>query len=410
MRKSFLVLRPRSFILLRIMGKAGIRHVGVIQTTELACYRDILRGINAYAATAANWQVEQFGQYEDFVGLIRQGHIKALLIGPVLDTKQVEHAVAEVKGLAIGVAAQFENRGLGGLIEVESDDVAVGHLAAEHFLAKGYKNYAFLGTEAQWSDLRGDGFVAHLNEAGFEVSRLRPETAPARTARGWKMPHFGKNVASWLKSLPKPLAMFVCNDLRGRALADLCRAEEIRVPDDVAILSVDNDDLICDLSQPKLSSVLIPWKKIGFQAAAALDKLISGQKLTESRILIGPECVMERQSTDTLAVDDADVSAALRFIRSHAHEPISVEDILRHLPIARRSLEKRFRELMGCSPLEEIRKAHTERAKYLLAETDLTMPEVADKSGFSSAAWFSKAFHDLTGDTPTQYRQKFKIR
>jgi LacI family transcriptional regulator len=119
---------------------------------------------------------------------------------------------------------------------------------------------------------------------------------------------------------------------------------------------------------------------------------------------------MERQSTDTLAITDVDVAAAMRFIRSHAHEAINVEDILRHLPVARRSLEKRFRSIIGRSPLEEIRKAHTDRAKYLLAETELSMPEVAEKSGYSSAAWFSKAFRDMTGETPTAYRKRFKTQ
>ena len=204
--------------------------------------------------------------------------------------------------------------------------------------------------------------------------------------------------------------MFACNDLRGRALIDLCRNEDIRVPDEVAILAVDNDDLICDLSQPQLSSVAVPWKKIGFRAAAALERLLSHKTVKPRRILVGPECVVERQSTDTLAVADPDVAAALQFIRAHAHEPINVADIMNHLPVARRSLERRFREIMGRSPLEEIRNAHAERAKYLLAESNLSMPEVAEKSGYSSAAWMSKAFRDTVGDTPSAYRKRFSAR
>lgn len=392
------------------MPRIGRRNVGVAIITELACYRDMIRGINAYAAMQGNWQVELLGVYEDLAGLAREREMDGLVIGPVPDLKVAARAVKAVKGHAVGIGGQFTYRGLD-LTEVESDDVAVGRLAAEHLLAKGFKHFAYIGAEAEWSELRGAGFIQALAEAGFEVAALNPDTTVAQDARGWRMPHFGHDLGEWLIKLPKPLALFACNDLRGRALIDLCRNESLRVPDEVAILAVDNDDLICELAQPQLSSVLIPWKRIGFQAAATLDKLFgSRQRGKTQRLVVGPESVIERQSTDTLAVDDPDVAAAMRFIRTHAHEPINVEDLLRHLPVARRSLEKRFREVIGRSPLEEIRKAHTERAKYLLAETDLSMPEIADKSGFSSAAWFSKAFHDMTGETPTQYRQKFHTR
>lgn len=392
------------------MLTAGIQNIGVALTTELACYRDMIRGINAFAATHPNWQVELFAPHEPLDTIVHDGNIQGWILGPVHDTGVVTRTIQAVNGNGVGVGAQFQFHGLAGLVETESDDIAVGRLAAEHLRAKGFQHFAFVGTDAEWSDLRGQGFQGALAEAGFTPATLMPEAEMASDSRGWRMPHFGREVLNWLNSLPRPLGLFVCNDLRGRALVDLCYIHKIRVPDEVAILSVDNDDLICALARPQLSSIAIPWKKIGFQAAAALDRLLSGQAVDPRRILVGPECVIERQSTDTLAVADPDVAAALRFIRSHAHEPINVEDILRHLPVARRSLEKRFREIIGRSPLEEIRKVHTDRAKYLLAETKLSMPEIAEKSGFSSAKWFSKAFHDLVGESPTQYRQRFTTR
>jgi LacI family transcriptional regulator len=392
------------------MPTAGSRTVGIALTTELACYRDVIRGINAYAAMQANWQVELFAPHEPLDQLVHDRNIAGWIFGPIHDTTLVTRAMTAVNWKGVAVAAQFKYHGLPGLVETESDDIAVGRLAADHLRSKGFQHFAFVGTEAEWSDLREQGFQTALAEAGFTVSTLMPEAKVASDARGWRMPHFGREVLDWLNSLPRPLGLFACNDLRGRALADLCHTHQIRVPDEVAILSVDNDDLICDFARPQLSSVAIPWKKIGFQAAVALDQMLAGKKTQPRRILVGPECVIERQSTDTLAISDLDVAAALRFIRTHAHEPINVEDVLQHLPVSRRSLEKRFREIIGRSPLEEIRKAHTDRAKYLLAETDLSMPAVAEKSGFSSAAWFSKAFHDLVGETPTQYRQRFKTR
>jgi len=387
----------------------GRWRIAAVLTTELACFRDMIRGINTFAAMQANWQVELFSIYENLAKLARERDIDGLIIGPIHDTKAVAKGLAAVKHMAVGVAAQFSDHGLEGLLETESDDIAVGRMAAEHLRSKGFEHFAFVGTPGPWSDRREKGFRDTLAKEGFSVTSLMAETKVAQDTRGGRMPHFGHDVADWLRDLPRPLAVFACNDMRGRALIDLCRAEEIRVPEEVAVLAVDNDDLICDLAQPQLSSIAIPWKKIGYQAAAALERVMAG-KQDLSRVLVGPECVIERQSTDTLAIADTDLAAALRFIRTHAHEPINVEDILRHLPVARRSLEKRFREVIGRSPLEEIRKAHTDRARYLLAETDLSMPEIAEKSGFTSAAWFSKAFHDVVGETPTQYRQRFKTR
>lgn len=390
------------------MRRYGKRRVGVALSTELACYRDMIRGITSFAAVQANWQVELIGVNEDPARLAVASNLHGLILGGTPDLDGVRSAAKTVGGHAVAIGAQFAYHGLNGLIETECDDLVVGRMAAEHLRAKGFEHFAYVGTDTEWSDLRERGFKEAL--AGFSTSTLMPETTIAPDSRGWRMPHFGRNVADWLKALPKPLGVFACNDMRGRSLIDLCRNEQLRVPDEVAILAVDNDDLICELSQPQLSSVAIPWRKMGFRCAAALEKLFMGQTVKPRRILVGPECVIERHSTDTLAVADPDVAAALRFIRTHAHEPINVEDLMQHLPVARRSLERRFRNIVGRSPLEEIRKAHTDRAKYLLAETDLSMSQVAEKSGFASAAWLSKSFRDLTGETPTAYRQRFATR
>ena len=250
----------------------------MVMSAELACFRDIIRGINSFAAIQANWQVELIGAFEDLPKLVRDRHLQGIILGPLWDLHVVQAALEAVEGRAVGVAAQFALRGLTGLVEVESDDRAVGRLAAEHLLGKGFEHFAYLGTDDEWAVLRADGYCGVLTEGGHQVSQLLPETMLARDIRGWRTPHFGREVAQWLAELPRPLGLFAANDIRGRAIIDLCRSEEIRVPDDVAVLAVDNDDLICDLSRPQLSSIAIPWKKIGFQAAAVLEQvgLVSG--------------------------------------------------------------------------------------------------------------------------------------
>jgi LacI family transcriptional regulator len=389
----------------------GDKHwrVAVVLSTDMACYREILRGVNTFTTSNGNWTLDLYSANEDFVGKIRCGNPDGLIISAVNDQREAAAAVTAVDGLAVGVAGTFQDTDLTGLAQVESDDDKVGELAAAHLLSKGFTNFAFLGAPALWSDGRYAGFERALANAGIVPARLVHGSPPSRAGRGWPLPHYGQEIVDWLAPLPRPLAVFACNDLRGRELAELCRNAGLRVPDDIAILGVDNDDLECELSHPPLSSISVPWRRLGFEAARILDRLFRRRSARRtSKLLIPPAGVVERQSTDTTAIRDPDVSEAIRFIRQNAHRPIGVIDVLDAVPTARRSLEKRFRTSLGRSPLEEIRRAHVERAKHLLRSTDLPMPAVAEGSGFSSAAWLSKVFHDLAGETPTKYRQRLR--
>jgi LacI family transcriptional regulator len=391
------------------MAEKG-RRVAVVLSTDMACFREILRGVNAYTTSQGNWMLELFSAQEDFVGKIRSRGPDGLVISAVNDPDEAGAAVKAVERRAVGVAAQFREEGLVDLPQVESDDEKVGEVAAAHLMGKGLANFAFLGAPAAWSDRRYAGFERALGKAGYVPARLIHGETPSRAGRGWALPHYGREILDWLTPLPRPLAVFACNDLRGRELAELCRNAGIRVPDDIAILGVDNDDLECDLSHPPLSSVSVPWRRLGFEATRILDRVFRGKRVRGSTFLVPPAGVVERQSTDMIAIGDAEVSEAIRFIRQNAHRTIGVVDVLDAVPTARRSLEKRFRALLGRSPLEEIRRAHVERAKQLLGTTDLSMPAIAEGSGFSSAAWCSKVFHDLTGETPTEYRQRLRCR
>jgi LacI family transcriptional regulator len=177
----------------------------------------------------------------------------------------------------------------------------------------------------------------------------------------------------------------------------------------LAILGVDNDDLECDLSHPPLSSVHIPWRQVGYRAATLLDEMLKDRNAqTPQANLIAPLGVVERQSTDALAISDPELSQAIRFIREHAHLQIGVDDVLEAVATARRSLEKRFRAILGRSPLDQIRHERVERAKRLLTSTDLSMSSIAEACGFATAPWFTRTFHDLTGESPTHYRHRLR--
>jgi LacI family transcriptional regulator len=192
-------------------------------------------------------------------------------------------------------------------------------------------------------------------------------------------------------------------------MIDLCRHTGLRVPEDVCVLGVDNDELLTQISHPPVSSITLQTEKIGFESARLLDRLMRCPTTHKQVILVPPGGVIARQSTNLLAIEDQTVLTALRYIREHIHERISVEDLMEVIPVNRRFLERRFREHLGRTPLQEIRRVRIETAKKLLSETDLAMPAIARRSGFSNAERLSSVFHSMTGMTPTQYRRQFRL-
>jgi LacI family transcriptional regulator len=379
--------------------------IAVIQWADMACYRELLRGINGFANATASWQVHFFTPTDDWLAFVRREKPDGLLLGH-MGNERGKQAI-ELCQRCVGTCG-FVLAGLDQITTFESDDERVGEVAAQHFIRKGYTEFAFVGNSVVWSLARARGFERELHKAGFNFAQLQQEWEPPTAGRGWHSTDRLGQLLDWLRGLKRPLALMVHNDLRARAIAQICRDEGIRVPDDIAILGVDNDDLDCELSDPPISSVAIPWRRMGYEAATLLDRMLGGQQFEPSVITLPPIGVVERQSTDSVAVSDPDVAAAVRYIREHAHERTSVDDILKEVPIGRRSLEKRFRASLSRTPLEEIRRVHVERAKLLLATTDLSINDVARHSGFGHSTWFSEAFHDQVGQSPAQYRKQFQ--
>ena len=195
-----------------------------------------------------------------------------------------------------------------------------------------------------------------------------------------------------------------CYDIRGREVLDVCRQLGVKVPDELALIAVDNDELICDLAEPPLSSVIPDSRRTGYEAGRLLDLLMAGQSELPLAHLIKPLGISVRGSTDVLATDDADVSTAVRFIRTHASEGINVEDVLRAVPLSRRVLESRFEKLLGRTPHEEITRVQVERVKELLTETDLPLSVIAHRAGYKHVEYMSVVFKRETGLPPSQYR------
>jgi LacI family transcriptional regulator len=222
-----------------------------------------------------------------------------------------------------------------------------------------------------------------------------------RSARG----PASKAFTLWLRRLPKPVGVFACNDVVGAELLDFAGGLGIAVPEQMAVVSVDNDDLFCDLCWPPLTSIIPDPVRAGYEAASLLERLMAGQRVPDEPIFISPLGIATRQSTDVLAVDDPDIALAMKFIRDYACDGIDVRDLLRHVPLSRRVLEKRFRDLLGRSPHEEILNVKLARAKQFLLETDLNLAAIAERTGFRHMEYLCVAFKRATGKTPGAFRR-----
>lgn len=292
---------------------------------------------------------------------------------------------------------------------VVPDDRAIGRIAAEHLMDLGLRHFGYVGPpRALFSDIRGQAFAEALAEAGHSVipystDYVLPEGTPAA-------PGMNTSRLAWLMALPKPVGVLGANDVFAAEVLTICEHAGIRVPEEVCVLGVDNDELLTRVSQPPLSSVALQTQKIGFEAAALLDRMMNGEAPPKDPILLPPVGVVSRQSTNLLAIADEDVLAAVRYIRERGHEQLTVRDVLEAVPVNRRYLERKFRQHLGRTPLQEIQRVRLEKAKELLSGTDLSMPAVARRSGFPNPERLANVFRASTGMTPTQYRRKFRLQ
>ena len=379
------------------------QRVALLMDLDIGCCRNLVRGVHVYALEKHNW-------------ILRNSPCDPKVIAFLKNWKP-DGVIATVFDPALGRALARLGRpvvdtafAIGGLKlpVVDVDHTEVGRLAAEHLRERGYKHFGFLGSKsALYSERRQAAFVQHLSTHGYSVSSFLVEYLYEDLATSnWKRDE--PRLQQWLHSLPKPVAIFACNDMAARGLAELCRQLSLRVPDEVAILGADDDELESLLTVPPLSSVAIPAKRVGYEAALTLDRMMSGERV-EACCFLPPLHVITRQSTDTLATGDLVASAALRYIREHASEGIRVTTVAQAVGVGRRELERTFRRCLSRSVLDEIHRMRVERVKELLAGTTLPMPAIALRSGFSSAERMAVVFGQVAGTSPTAYRRHLSV-
>lgn len=381
------------------------RRIALLVDTATDFGRRMIRGIGRYAQQRSRWDlwIEPRGQHAP--GRLPPGWRGDGVIARVASL-EIARYLSRVPATVVNISsAQVP----GPKFPTVTCDLHAGaRLAAEHLMDRGFRQFAYVGPlRYSYVEIHYESFVQILAQAGYTCALYRPRhrngSEPTWQARQ-------KDLQRWLLELPKPVGITTWTTDRGREVLNACRAAGLLVPEQVAVLGADDDYLLCETCTPPLSGVALTSEQVGYEAAALLDRLLDGEPAPKKPILIPPNRVAVRQSTNTLAIDDEDLARAIAFIRDHAQEPIQVSDILREVAVSRSWLERRFQEALGRSPAAEIRRVHLERAKQLLADTDMPVPEVAIAAGFRSREYLAYAFKQATGLSPRQYRSQVRRR
>ena len=376
------------------------RSVALLIETSNAYARGLLDGVIRYVREHEAWSIflpeqERAARPPDWLSRWTGDGIIARI-----ETDEIARAVRRTKLPVVDVSAA---RHVPDIPWVETNDEAIARLAAEHLLERGFRHLGFCGdSKYNWSRWREQHFSRIVAEAGYECHVHNPKLRKSGRET-WNREQ--RSLADWLNNLPKPIGIMACYDIKAQQLLDVCRELNLAVPEQVAVIGVDNDRLLCSLSDPPLSSVIPNTQRTGYEAASLLDRMMAGKQVPASAHLIEPLGIETRQSTEILAIDDPHVANAVRFIREWAYTPIKVSDVLRRVPLSRRVLESRFRNILGRTPHEEITRLRIERVKQLLLETDLTLATIARRSGFQHVEYLSVAFKRRVGLSPSRFRK-----
>lgn len=369
--------------------------------------RKVLQGIADYAETVGGWSLyvdpEATGSYSaDWLHDWRGDGILAYV--------ESRATARRIRSSGIPAVEVFGHQLDLPLPQVGNDDEAIGRLAAEHLLSCRFQHFAFCGYQQErWSERRRLGFERALARQGIEARHYFSTRRGSTLAQGQRD---RERLQAWLATLPKPVAIMACSDRHGLRILDALRRLQVVVPEQAAVLGVDNDEETCRLANPPLSSVKDDARRVGFEAARLLDQLMAGPTPRTARapLLIPPLGIAVRRSTDVTAVDDPLLASVLRCIRDHACAGLQVADLLARFHVSRSVLYRRFHDTLNRSPHEEILRVQLERAKRLLDESDFTLERIAGLSGFQHSEYLSVAFKRELGLTPGDYRRQVRPR
>ncbi len=372
--------------------------VAFLVETSNAYARALLRGMVAYIREHRPWSIylAEHGRGDRPPAWLKDWDGDGIIAR--IENEDIARALKKVGVPVVDVSAA---RLIPELPWFETDDDAIARLVFDHLSERGFRHFAFCGDPRfNWSLWRSEHFVRAVKEAGFDCLTYQPQRLAADDEQ------VVSDIGTWLESLPKPIGVMACYDLRGQQILDACRRRGIAVPDEVAVVGVDNDELLCALSDPPLSSVIPNAHKTGYDAAALLDRMMRGERVPPDSHFIPPLGLAARQSSDVLASEDGQTVAAVRYIRAHAAEGIAAKDVLKLATGSRRRFETKFKKLIGRTPHEEVTRIRINRVKELLGGTDLTLEAIAERTGFKHAEYLSVVFKREAGLSPGRFRSQ----
>ena len=380
--------------------------------------RKMLRGLTKYAQLNGPWRlfVEINGPWGLFTQDPFRVNIQTKFSKEVLlqSANRIDGVFVHAKNLKIGqeiikmgipaVVIPIE-KPIPGIPNTLDQWDLLGKIAAEHFIDRGFKNFGYAGIEGiWWSQNRFESFRKNINQAGFEVDYYQVPKLSRLT--NWETEE--RLMSKWVKRLPKPVALLAWNDDFGEHLIKAANIARVIIPDEVAVLGIDDDEIVCDLCIPQLSSISQDYEKIGYEIGQLLDQLMRGQKWNGQNLCVVPTHVTTRQSTDVLAIEDSELATAINYIREESKKrKISVGDVVYATNLSRRALENHFSKELNCSINKKIRYYRVKHLARVLVETDFPIVRIASDMGFSDTKNISSYFQKEMGLTPQAYRKKF---
>jgi LacI family transcriptional regulator len=375
--------------------------------------RKIARSVATYAHQQGNWDFHIVqDQFDNLIYLmqdplenptdLRQWRPNGTI--GYFSNPKIAKAIHQLKTPVVEIEGEYSwTDPKWGIPYFTTDNEAIGRLGAQELIERGLKRLAYCGIPktrfSGWSERREAAFAQFARESGVPCSLFPDASLP-----GDKPAKLHKQLSAWLKSLEKPVGLMASYDVRARHVLTVCRELGLLVPEDVAVLGVNNDELMCELTSPTLSSIEQGGRTIGFQAAALLDQLMNGRKTSQLRFVVQPEGIVTRRSSDAMAIEDPDVAAALRYIRQNACEGIQVRDVVQAVAVSRTVLSERFKTLVGRTIRAEIIRLQIDRARQLVAATDMPLNRVALHAGFRYLQQMITSFRRYIGQTPGEYR------
>jgi LacI family transcriptional regulator len=376
-------------------------HVALIIETSKIYGREILMGIGQYLRLRQPWSIftAERGQDDPEPAWLKTWKGDGIITRS-LDMRLCRAAAA--RGIpVVSLRHLVEKPEFPSLFP---DQGLIASRIVEHFFERGFRNFAYVGVAGNkgWERQRRASFIRILGERGCVNLAIRPLLAePGLT---WEEEE--EEIAAWVRTLPTPIGIMVNFDTQGVQVLEACRRIGAHVPDDVAVVSVDNDSVLCEVATPALSSLDQNVQKLGFEAASMLDRMIAGKDVEKRNYFVEPGHVVVRQSSDVLAVGDERLAKAIRFVRENACKGADVNAIARASGMSRRALEKKFMERIGRTPLGEMQELRFRRVRQLLLETDYVLPQIAEIAGFQYQEYMVRFFKKRSGMTPGQYRRE----